>query len=148
MKKIILLIAVLSILIMAGSCKKKHHSYPKVPPPEWTVSDVGTYSSSMTIVVTVPEELMSEANEGTDQISAFIQGACRGVGTMVDAGSKGREFFIMVHADASENAMIAFKYYCAHQSRMYATGVFLPFKEDGTYGSVDGPVTLDLHPLK
>ncbi len=148
MKKIGILLTGMLLLMGFNSCKKKDHSYPKVPPPHWEVKDVAAYSSSMTVVVTVPKNLISAAQDGVDEVSAFIGGVCRGVGTPVADGINRKEFFIMIHGNASEGDGIAFKYYSAHLSKMFGTGVFLPFAEDGTYGSVDAPEVLDLHPVR
>lgn len=148
MKKLFILLTGMLFLMGLNSCKKKHHAYPKVPPPHWEVKGASGYSSSMTVVVTVPKKLISAANDGADQISAFIAGECRGVGTPVDGSVNGKEFFIMVHGNAAENEDIIFRYYCAKQSRMYEAGTFFSFSADGTYGSVDAPAILNLHPVQ
>lgn len=140
-----LLVGIFFFPILTG-CKKDKHTLPKVPPPNWTIQQAEQYSGSMTVVVQVPDNLLQYIQE-EDELGAFINGECRGLGTLVQAGEISA-FFILIHGTTSENGNIAFKYYSSSQSHLYFTDAFLPFKIDGAYGTVDVPMVLDLQPAK
>ena len=133
------------LLIGTGSCKK-HHVVPKVAPPHWTMDQTGKYSSSMTVVVQIPPNIRPYVQK-TDQIGAFIHDECRGVGTLVEAGTVSA-FFILIHGTASEQSKISFQYYSSWKSYLYETSAFLDFTADGTYGTADVPQILNLVPVR
>jgi|GEM_PF-1340100 hypothetical protein len=143
--KRILSISFLGLLIGLCSCKK-NHDLPTVSPPHWTVDQTGQYPTSMTVVVQLPEDLRPYIQEN-DQIGAFVGEECRGIGTQVVSGSVSA-FFILVHGTTSEQSMLSFQYYSSSKKHLYATPAFLKFTPDGSYGSADGPRTLDLDPAK
>lgn len=132
-------------LLGLGSCKK-HETLPKTPPPVWTTDASGKYFASMTAVVQVSEKLRPYVKP-SDQIGAFIDGECRGTGTLVESGGVSA-FFILIHGTASEQKKISFQYYSSWKSHLYSTPPFLPFTVDGTYGTVDVPGVLSLDPVR
>lgn len=144
MKKYLILLAGLAFLAAGMSCKKKH-DIPRVPAPSWTVDNTGKYPVSMTAVVQVPENLRTYIQQ-QDQIAAFVGEECRGTGQLIQVGSVSA-FFIMIHGTASEQSKISFKYWHAWRSNLYSTDPFLDFTVDGTYGTADAPIILQLKPV-
>ncbi|GAA4306083.1 hypothetical protein [Compostibacter hankyongensis] len=135
------------LLFAAGtySCKK-HKNPPKVPPPQWKVDTSGKYPASMTAVVRIPDYLMQHGQPG-DQLGAFINGECRGIGKLIklDAGDV---YFVLIIGEAAEQDKVSFSYYSAYSSYMYGTSPFLDFTMDGNYGTADHPEKLALTPGK
>lgn len=140
-----ILLGGITVLSLAG-CKKHHDTLPKTPPPVWTIDTSGKYSASMTAVVQVSENLRPYIQQ-SDQIAAFIDGECRGTGTLIESAGVSA-FFILIHGTASEQKKISFQYYASWKSHLYSTPAFLAFTVDGTYGSVDVPGVLSLDPVR
>lgn len=144
MKSFQLLTVFFLVIFITGSCKK-HRSYPKSPPPSWTLDDSGKYPATMTVVVQLPEKLQ-HLSRAADQLGAFAGEQCRGLARLVQINGR-TVYFILIHGATSDKAEISFQYYGAANSRMYATDAILEFEVDGTYGTVDVPATLDLKPV-
>ena len=140
------LLLALGFLLVGGltACKKKHHALPKVPPPSWSVDQPEQYPVTMTAVVQVPQKLRKSL-QATDQLAVFMDGVCRGTGTLVQRG-EAAVFFVLIHGKAAEHHPLLFRYYAAGKKHLYATGAFLPFVADDNYGTVDVPRILDLKP--
>ena len=145
MKNNLFAIAVLIIIIGLSACKKevKHTTFP---PPVWKEDQTGKYPVSMTAVVTMYYELNMSLMPD-DQMAAFVNDECRGVGQIVKVSPISTVFFILIHGTAAEQNKIKFKYYSTKSSYMYATADFLDFKIDSNFGTADKPETLELKPV-
>lgn len=75
----------------------------------------------MTAVVVLPENLQTYF-QTNDQIAAFINGECRGVGQLID-----NAFFITIKGTPEENSKVSFRYYNTRNQYMYATDANLSF---------------------
>lgn len=146
MKRYFIRLCTMVLLFGLLGCKKKDHALPKVPAPSWAVEQIAQYPATMTAVVQVPERLLQDIQK-EDQLAAFIDGACRGTGTLVQKGEVSA-FFVLIYGTASEKKRVRFKYYSALKSHLYATDAFLSFAADGNYGTADVPMILDLAPAK
>ena len=143
MKSISVLIAFsLGFLIMG--CSKDTESFQEYPRPVWTAATPDLFPSSFTAVLSVPTYI-NTYSEDADMVAAFIGDECRGVGNLVksDDGLK-RVYYITVRASDTENRPVVFKYYSSKLSYMYQAKTPVEFEIDGTYGTYDSPVTLDL----
>ena len=125
------------LAICLGSCKEEEVN-TTFPAPVWQVDDA-KYSVSMTAVVVLPENLQTYF-QTNDQIAAFINGECRGVGQLID-----NAFFITIKGTPEENSKVSFRYYNTRNQYMYATDANLSFEPDAIYGTADAPEVLVLN---
>jgi hypothetical protein len=131
------------ILFLAG-CSKDTDPYPKAAEPSWTIQSPELLPNSFTAIVAIPDELSIYAGD-EDKIAAFLGDECRGVGNLVLPESTGpRIYYLTIRGSDTENRDIVFRYYNARLSYLYQAGQSIPFENDGTYGTFDSPVVLDL----
>lgn len=142
--KVTRIIFVLSFSLLVFSCSKDKNTFTVYPLPEWSVLEVDTYPNSFTAIVNLPDNLTIYA-EDSDLVAAFIDDECRGIGNLVksDDGTW-RVYIITVRGSTTENRDIVFKYYSTRTSYLYQAKTSVAFEIDGTYGTFDEPVTLDL----
>lgn len=126
------------VLLFNTGCKKET---PKLE-PFWTVATVGNYPYTMTAVVTLPV-LLSHNTDKQDEMAAFINGECRGVGTM-QMISDLPVYFILIHGASSEQGQVEFRYFSLKKKAIFGTSSSVPFVIDQSYGSVDSPFVLTL----
>ena len=136
---------VLSILIVG--CSKDKDSYQKYPTPSWAVATPEAYPNSFTAIVSVPDNI-NIYSEPEDKVAAFIGDECRGVGNLVKSGDGTKwVYYITVRASDTENRKIVFKYYSSRLWYMYQAKTQVEFEIDGTYGTFDSPVVLDMEQI-
>lgn len=133
---IVLLCAACTLL----SCSKDEETYTQYPAPSWTV-EPANYNGNMTAVVTIPDNLKHYI-QPDDQLAAFVDDKCRGVGILVNG-----TFFVTIKGTSSEQSMVSFRYYSSRNKYMYATDAFLAFDIDAVLGNIDEPEVLSLQPL-
>ncbi|MFL5811882.1 MAG: hypothetical protein ACJ749_20330, partial [Flavisolibacter sp.] len=104
------------------------------------------YPASMTAVVMLPDNLQATASDG-DQLAAFINDECRGVGEKVKVNAKDL-YFVLIRGLAEEQSKIVFKYYNSKTAYLYQTGPELNFLIDAIYGTAENPQLLQLKPVK
>lgn len=143
----------ISMLLFFGttSCKKNTDVIPKeegtkFAAPAWNADEIGNFPASMTAVVVLPATLQATASE-TDQLAAFINNQCRGLGVIVKVDSTS-VYFILIHGLAEEQSQVVFKYYSAKTSYLYQTAPVLHFLIDEVYGTAQNPEVLALSPVK
>ena len=143
-----LAIALLSVAMLLGACKGKETPEVvtlagNVAAPEWVAPTDYDYSSSMTAVVKVdllaayPESAKDWEQKATDQLAAFIDGECCGVGVLEDDDL----FYLYItdKVDAQTPGSVTLKYYSTHYKNLFeATDVFV-FQNDAYYGSPTEP---------
>jgi hypothetical protein len=100
----------------------------------------------MTSVLTLPTSLAAAVIEN-DQLAAFVNDECRGVGTMEKVNAQNL-FFVMIHGMPDETSKVKFKYYSSKTSYMYESKDTLNFLIDAIYGTAQNPKTLQLSQLK
>lgn len=143
----IVLAALATILIIAGSCKKdKEEVFPQFPPPSWENEATGHYAHSMTAVVKLPPDLQAAYRE-TDELAAFIGEECRAVARPVNVSGTSL-FYLLIQGDAAEPGKITFRYYSSATSYIYIADNTPGFSPDGTYGTADQPRVLTMQPRK
>ncbi|MCP9610486.1 hypothetical protein [Coprobacter tertius] len=120
-----------------NSCQKEE-VYKTFPPPVWQVEDT-KYSVNMTAVVVLPPN-MQALYQKNDQIAAFVNDECRGIGQFVD-----NAFFITIKGLPEEISKVSFKYYNNQNQYMYSTDAFLSFEQDAIFGTIDAPEILTLN---
>ena len=102
MKNLIKYFTFLLLAVCMGSCQKDE-MYTEFPAPVWQVDDA-KYSVNMTAVVVLPNNLLPYFNEN-DQVAAFINDECRGVGILVD-----NAFFVTIKGTPEEISNVSFRY--------------------------------------
>jgi hypothetical protein len=142
--KLLRVLITISLGVLISGCSKDKSSYNEYPRPVWTAATPDVFPNSFSAVVSVPDNI-NTYSEDTDMIAAFIGDECRGIGNLIKSadGSK-RVYYITVRASDTENRPIVFKYYSSKLSYMYQAKTQVQFEIDGTYGTYDSPVTLDL----
>lgn len=140
-KYYIALLLMLTLGIMHSSCKKNADS-PQERPPEWQMDTTGKYPFTMTAVVTLPHQLNMHLDNG-DQMGAFIDGTCRGIGALQRVGET-PVFFVLIHGEADEQQPIVFRYYSTSNATLYYSYNDLQFSVDSNFGLVDDPEVLKL----
>ena len=144
--------SILFVLLTASlSCSKTENTTPDVPgtkfsAPDWKQDTTGRYPASMTAVLALPGSLAVAVVE-SDQMAAFVNDECRGLGTMETVNNKSL-FFVMIHGMPDETSKIKFKYYSSKTSYMYESKDTLNFLIDAVYGTAQNPKTLQLSQLK
>lgn len=144
MKLLKVIFAIYFSLLVLG-CSKEKDSFKTYPIPEdWTVQALETYPNSFTAIVNLPDNIGIYAQDD-DLVAAFIEDECRGVGNLVksDDGSW-RVYMITVRGSTTEDRDIVFKYYSVKLAYLYQAETVVAFEIDGTYGTFDEPITLDL----
>lgn len=138
-------------LVTTLSCSKNGNTSPdevttKFPAPTWKEVNTGTYPATMTAVVALPATLAGSLMEN-DQLAAFVNGECRGVGVLEKVNGLNL-FFVMIHGLSDETSNVKFKYYSSKTSYMYESNDALNFLIDAIYGTAQNPKTLELSQLK
>lgn len=103
------------------------------PDPQWenAVRGIeGTFSGSMTVYLSVPEE--------ATQVAVFCGDECRGV-AYKESVADGKSVWIgLVHGNDGD--VLTFKYYAAASRFMYRTDATATYKGETAYGDIDNPV--------
>jgi hypothetical protein len=132
------------------SCSKNENTpeeaATKFPAPTWRVDNTGQYPATMTSVVALPATLAGDVMEN-DQLAAFINGECRGVGVLEKVNNL-HLFFVMIHGMSDETSNVKFKYYSSKSSYMYESNEPINFLIDAIYGTAQNPKTLELSQSK
>lgn len=135
--KVVTISVVLGLCAAQMSCKKSDAAPPTSPIPIWKADAIGLYPYSMTAVVS-PSTPQNTTIGVNDQLGAFVNGECRGTGTIKTIGTASA-FFILVHGNASENSPVVWKYYNAKSSVQYVASESVNFQVDSNIGTVDSP---------
>lgn len=142
--KYIKLILILSLGLFFGQCSKDDESFNTYPVPNWSVESPEQYPNSFTAIIRLPD-YVNAYSEDNDRVAAFIGEECRGIGSLVtsDDGIK-RVYYLTIRGPDTETGEIFFKYYNARHSYMYQSKNSVAFEIDGTYGTYDSPVEIEL----
>lgn len=144
MKRVRSIFAGCLLMVFFSGCSKDTDPYPRATEPSWAIQSPEMLPNSFTAVVTLPGELSIYAGD-EDKIAAFLGDECRGVGNLVQPENAGpRIYYITIRGSDTENRDIVFRYYNARLSYLYQADQSVPFENDGTYGTFDSPVVLDL----
>lgn len=151
MKKIIWLAGMLTVLAVAGCQKETEEKSPqetltKFPPPNWKVEAPGRFPASMVAVVALPASLQPNAGDA-DQLAAFINNECRGVGAFEKVDTNNVYFFLIRGMDSEQNKIV-FKYYNAKTAYLYQSEPVISFLIDDVYGNAQTPKVLALTQVK
>jgi hypothetical protein len=134
----------LATAFIFNHCSEDTETYTKHPVPEWYIESPELLPNSFTAIIAIPDNINIYATDN-DQVAAFINDKCRGVGSLVRAGDNDkRVYYITIRADDEENGNITFRYYNSRLSYLYQAKQVIPFETDGTYGTYDSPVILEL----
>lgn len=145
MNKLKYIIVSIIAIVLAVGCNDDTEPYSTHPvPSDWFIENAAALPSSFTAIVALPDNLEQYSGD-SDMLAAFINGKCRGVGNLVtsDDNSK-RVYYLTVRASDTEDGEIGFKYYNAKLSYLYRATQTIKFEIDGTYGTYDSPIVLDL----
>ena len=140
------------LLVASTSCSKKgttttpEEVATKFPAPEWKEDNTGKYPGTMTAVVALPLTLASYVMEN-DQLAAFVNGECRGVGVLEKVNSL-NVFFVLIHGLPDETSKVKFRYYSSKTAFMYEFTAAVNFLLDDVYGTAQNPKKLELTQLK
>jgi len=144
MKNLITIITLGICTMIITGCSKDTEPYEEHTIPDWSVQTPWLLPNSFTAIVAIPDNINVYATDD-DMLAAFIDGECRGLGTLVRTdGSEKRVYYITIRASDTEDGEIIFKYFNSRLSYMYQAKQSVPFVTDGTYGTYDSPVILDL----
>lgn len=103
------------------------------PDPQWenAVRGIeGTFSGSMTVYLSVPEE--------ATQVAVFCGDECRGVAYKESVADCKSVWIGLVHGNDGD--VLTFKYYAAASRFMYRTDATATYKGETAYGDIDNPV--------
>jgi len=141
-----ILMLVIAAFILS-CCSKDIESYPKQPVPDWFIESPELLPNSFTAIISIPDNLNVYASEN-DKVAAFINDRCRGIGNLVtsDENDK-RVYYLTIRSEDNESGIIRFKYYNSRLSYLYQAKQTIPFETDGTYGTYDTPVILEMEHL-
>jgi hypothetical protein len=132
------------VLLLSLGCSKDDEKFTTWPVPEWKVESPELLPNSFTAIVALPDNLNLYATPD-DKIAAFMDDNCCGVGTLVeDEGGARSVYFLTIRASDTGMGQITFRYYNARMSYLYEASQTVEFEPDGTFGSYDEPVVLDL----
>jgi hypothetical protein len=139
------------LLLAALACSKggdtsQEEVGKKFPDPQWKEDTTGKYGASMTSVVVLPATLILNLLQN-DQLAAFINDECRGVGTLEKVNNVDL-YFIMIHGKPDETSSVKFKYYSSKTSFLYESTTPINFLIDAVYGTAQNPKTLELAQVK
>lgn len=135
------------MVVALGSCSEDEETFTTWPEPAWTVSSPEMLPNSFTAVVAIPQNLNIYASDN-DKLAAFINDECRGVGNLIKDEITGkRVYFLTIRANDTESGAVTFRYYNAQLAYLYQAESSISFEADGTYGSYDAPIVLDLQNL-
>jgi hypothetical protein len=138
------------LLMVTLGCSKKETAPEEVatkfPAPEWKEDNTGKYPASMTSVVALPLTLAGSLTE-KDQLAAFVNGECRGVGALEKVSNLDL-FFVMIHGMPDEASPVKFKFYSSKTAYMYESDTTINFLVDAVFGTAQNPKTLKLSQLK
>jgi hypothetical protein len=146
------LTSVLGVFLLMAilSCSKNGNTPEEVatkfPAPTWKVDNTGKYPATMTSVVVLPAMLAGNLLEN-DQLAAFINDECRGVGVLEKVNDQNL-YFVMIHGLPDETSKVKFKYYSSKTSYMYESNDAINFLIDAVYGTAQNPKTLEFSQLK
>ena len=134
----------LGLIIFGCSKEKDEDTFQVYTRPGWTVESPEQYPNSFTAIVSIPENINAYAADN-DIVAAFIDDECRGVGNLIiSENGSWRVYIITVRGSSTENRNITFKYYSAQLEYLYQAKTMIAFVIDGTYGTIDNPIILDL----
>jgi hypothetical protein len=136
------IILVVITAFIFNNCSKDTDPYPKYPVPDWGIESPELLPNSFTAIIAIPDNINIYATDN-DKVAAFIDDRCRGIGTLVDEANK-RVYYITIRANDEEDGNIIFKYYNSRLSYLYQAKQTIQFETDGTYGTYDSPVILEL----
>lgn len=138
-------IFIIFLALLGSGCDKDNGpKFNVYPLPVWTVQSPEIFPNSFTAIVNLPKNMNLLAQD-TDLVAAFIDDECRGIGNLVQSEDKKRRAYIItVRGSSTENRNIVFKYYSTRTSYLYQAATTIAFEIDGTYGTYDTPITLDL----
>jgi hypothetical protein len=151
MKKITSMLFVF-LLVAIFSCSKNGNTTPpeevatKFPAPVWKEDNTGKYPATMTSVVALPVTLAGSILQN-DQLAAFVNGECRGVGVIEKVNNRDL-FFVLIQGLPDETSKVKFRYYSSKSSYMYESNDAINFLIDAIYGTAQNPKTLELSQLK
>jgi hypothetical protein len=140
------------LLVASFSCSKRGTTTTpedvaiKFPPPAWKGDNTGKYSATMTAVVTLPPTLTGNVT-ATDELAAFVDGECRGVGALEKVNNLD-VYFVLIQGLPEETSKVKFRYYSSKTSYIYETDTAINFLIDAIYGTAQNPKTLELTQLK
>lgn len=147
MKHLISITFVAFCITLLVGCSKDSDSYTQYPIPNWFIQSPELLPNSFTAVMALPQNI-NEYSTDDDVVGAFIGEECRGVGTLVKANdNKNRVWYLTIRASDTENGEIVFRYYNSRLSYLYEATQRVAFEIDGTYGTYDSPIILDLEYL-
>lgn len=132
-----LMVILVTALTVTGSCKKDDEKYPHFESPDWTV-DEGNYPVNMTAVLDLPAYIKPYFGKD-DKLAAFVDGTCRGVGTIVDSC-----FYIVIKGTSEEQSEVTFQYYNARNRYLYIARDYIGFEANLILGTSDEPEILPL----
>jgi len=147
MNNILKIAVLLSICLFSAGCNKDDDSFKTYSRPDWSLASPELLPYSFVAIISIPDNINTYAQD-EDMVAAFIGNECHGVGNLVksEEGTK-RVYYIMVRGADTENRNIVFRYYSSKLSYLYQAKTTVQFEIDGTYGSYDSPVVLDLENL-
>lgn len=138
-----IIFSLIMVLLFSASCKKE--TFERFDKPDWKVENIGQYFATMSAVVQLPTNILSDAGM-EDRIGAFINDECRSLGTIVITDSTS-VYFLLIHGTPDEQSQISIKYYSHKNGRMYLAEKATRFAVDANFGSIDAPEILNLKPL-
>lgn len=133
-------------VLLFTACSEDTDPYTEYPvPSDWSIaSSVKALPNSCTAIVALPDNI-DQYSDDSDMVAAFMNNECRGLGNLVTSAENGkRVYYITIRASDTEDAAIEFRYYNSTLSYLYKATQTVDFEIDGTYGTYDSPMILEL----
>jgi len=144
MNRISKIIFLLCICLIFDGCNKDHDSFKTYSRPDWSLESPELLPYSFVAVIAIPDNINTYAGDD-DMVAAFIDDECHGVGNLVKSDDNSKKvYYVTVRGSDTEDRNITFRYYNSRLSYLYQAKTTARFEIDGTYGSYDSPIILDL----
>lgn len=108
-------------------------------PPTWVVTTHTDPISSMTLVLTFPDALLSSVDPAGDVVGVFSDKECLAVSKPLITEIGPRVYFRFQGPDATLSTTLHLRYYSAKRRAYFSASDPLIFKADAAIGSTDAP---------
>lgn len=106
--------------------------------PSWQLPDLNVFPTSMSAVISLPDNLQPYADSDADVMGAFIGGECRGLAFAAPSGGK-TLWFIVIKADDNESRNVELRYFNSRLRRVYSADDGVAYTVNGSYGNLTAP---------
>lgn len=142
-KKFIISIIGVCLLSILSCCKKESSSEPSPDPipdpvPTWSITQTNPdYTSSMTMIMAMPESFTVTEN---DMMAVFSGDECVGLAKNPVSTPYGHRFFLYIIKPIDTNLFLSIKMYSHNKKKLYEYKRYCKFCLDVTFGTLEEPM--------